>query len=194
MAACASCLTMGGTAGGRPARPPWIRGMERLDPPVEHLRQAGHRRHVGDRQAGLAQRARGATGRDQLEAGLQRARARSTRPALSDTDRSARRGTGMRRRAGSWSIRTRPPSTRQRPRAAGRRRAAAGGARRRGCAPEGSRSSDAWTTTGAWGTIGPPSSLASTRWTVTPVTVTPAASASSMAWARETPAAATDGR
>ena len=42
--------------------------MERLDPPVEHLREAGHRGDVGDRQAGLAQRPGGAAGRDELEA------------------------------------------------------------------------------------------------------------------------------
>ena len=42
--------------------------MERLDPTVEHLGEAGHGGHVGDRQSGLAQRPCRAAGRDQLEA------------------------------------------------------------------------------------------------------------------------------
>ena len=44
------------------------RGMERLDPAVEHLGEAGHGGHVGDRKAGLAKGPCRATGRDQLEA------------------------------------------------------------------------------------------------------------------------------
>ena len=42
--------------------------MERLDPSVEHLREAGHRRDVGHRQAGLAERPSGPAGRHELEA------------------------------------------------------------------------------------------------------------------------------
>ncbi len=43
-------------------------GVERLHPPVEHLREAGDRGHVGDRQPGLAEGPGGPTGRDELEA------------------------------------------------------------------------------------------------------------------------------
>ena len=43
--------------------------MERLHPPVEHLRKAGHGGDVGHRQAGVAQGAGGAAGRDELEPG-----------------------------------------------------------------------------------------------------------------------------
>ena len=39
-----------------------------LDPAVEHLRAAGHGRHVGHRQSGVAQRLRGPARRDELEA------------------------------------------------------------------------------------------------------------------------------
>ena len=39
-----------------------------LDSSVEHLRKAGNRRDVGDRQAGVPERAGGATGRDKLKA------------------------------------------------------------------------------------------------------------------------------
>ena len=41
--------------------------VERLDPPVEHLGEAGHGRDVGHRQAGLAQRPCRAAGRHELE-------------------------------------------------------------------------------------------------------------------------------
>ena len=43
--------------------------MERLDPSVEHLREAGHGRDVGHRQARLAERSSGPAGRHELEAG-----------------------------------------------------------------------------------------------------------------------------
>ena len=42
--------------------------MKRLDPAVEHLRKAGHVGDVGDLEPLLAQRARRAAGRDELEA------------------------------------------------------------------------------------------------------------------------------
>ena len=42
--------------------------VQRLDPAVEHLGEAGQRGDVAHRQAGRAQRRRGAAGRDQLDA------------------------------------------------------------------------------------------------------------------------------
>ena len=51
--------------GQDPAMDPRV---ERLDPPIEHLGEPGHRGDVGHRQPGVAQRPRGAAGRDQLEA------------------------------------------------------------------------------------------------------------------------------
>ena len=41
--------------------------VERLDAAVEHLREAGHGGHVGDRQPGVAERSSGAARRDELE-------------------------------------------------------------------------------------------------------------------------------
>ena len=41
--------------------------MQRLEPPVHHLGEAGDLRHVDDRKAGAAQRRRGAAGREELD-------------------------------------------------------------------------------------------------------------------------------
>ena len=100
---------------------------------------------------------------------------------MSDIESSARRGTGMppERRAveRSGGRPRRCPGCRRRPWPP---RAAAAGARPRGCAPRAMpRSSEGSTGTASWATMGPPSSVSSTRWTVTPVTATRAASASS---------------
>ena len=114
-----------------------------------------------------------------------RPRPRSARPALSETESSARRGTGTLASAiaGSRRARRAPAGTPSAPArrfatAAGRSRCSTGWIRSRSPA-----SSSSWRTgTASCATIGPPSSVASTRWTVTPVTATPAASASRTAW------------
>ena len=149
--------------------------MERLDPAVEHLREAGHGGDVGDRQAGVAQRPGRAAGRDELEAAARPARGpSSTRPVLSDTDRRARRGRGTAASARSRSSRTCRPSAatesapaRSRPTARGSRRCSTARIR----AWRVSSSSPGRIGTASWATIGPPSRVASTRWTVQPVTV-----------------------
>ncbi len=159
--------------------------MERLDPPVEHLREAGHGGDVGDRQAGVAQGPRGAPR-------SRRARSRGRR----GRDR-ARRGRSCRRRTaarGEGRGRARPRGQVQRHVAPvdgerlgeqrGRPPAAGAGARPpgsgRGASPRRRR---AGPRTGSWATIGPPSRVSSTRWTVQPVTGTPWASASPTACA-----------
>ena len=160
------------------SRPPWTRGMERLDPAVEHLREAGDRRDVRDREPGLAQGARRAAGADQLPAARDEAAGRaSARPVLSDTDRRARRGTGAPASTARGSTRGASGAVGRADRAGeqgGDRRAAAAGARRDGCGRAASpRRRRAGPSTASCATIGPPSSVASTRWTVTPVTATP---------------------
>ena len=105
----------------------------------------------------------------------------SARPVLSETESRARRAHAIFAEATAESIQTVRPSfsiesapARNRPTARGRR-----------------RYSTAWirsnsdfsvslgrTGTASWRMIGPPSSEESTKWTVTPVTLTPAASAS----------------
>ena len=77
--------------------------MERLDPPVEHLRGAGHRRHVGHRQAGVAQGAGRATGRDQLEAARDEAASEVDQPGLV-RDRQQRAPRDRDRRVGPCEI------------------------------------------------------------------------------------------
>ena len=114
-----------------------------------------------------------------------RPRPSSTRPVLSWTESSARRGTGMRASATAVSRRVRraPAPTVSAP--ASRAATAAGSSR---CSTGWIRSSSeassssGRTGTASWATIGPPSSVASTRCTVTPVTATPAARASRAPW------------
>ena len=162
--------------------------MERLDPPVEHLREPGHGGHVGDRQAGVAQRPGRAAGRDELEAAARPGpRPSSTSPVLSETDSSARRGRGT-RRVGAVEIERHAPAVRRDRERAGQEQR--DGPRQQpvldGADPvvEASpRRRRAGSATASWATIGPPSSVSSTRWTVQPVTVTPCASASATAWA-----------
>ena len=117
----------------------------------------------------LAQRARRAAGRDELEAEPGE-RASRRRP-----DRSCRRPRGA--LGAAAAARGGPVDARDRR----RRRAPARAATTRGS----SRCSTAWTraqqaiassslgrtATASWATIGPPSSVSSTRWTVTPVTL-----------------------
>ena len=89
-----AALAVGGLAriGQDPAVDPRV---ERLDPAVEHLGEAGHGGDVGHRQTGLAQRPCRAAGRHQLEAASPTSpAANAASPVLSDTDRSARRGRG----------------------------------------------------------------------------------------------------
>ena len=156
--------------------------MERLDPPVEHLRRAGHGRDVGDRQAGLAQRAC-------RPAGRHRARSRGpTRPAP-ELDQPGLVRDRQQRPSRDRDVPLGPCRSRRapgRPRSPTAPEASSATARGR------SRCSTAWirvgearprrrratTGTASWTTIGPPSSVWSTRWTVQPVTVTPCASAS----------------
>ena len=115
-----------------------------------------------------------------------RPRPSSTRPVLSDTESSARRGVGIVASARARSITTwrssvvsdRAPATASAT-TRGRRRCSTAWIRPRSVAS----SSPGRIGTASWATIGPPSSVASTRWTVTPVTATPAASASRIACA-----------
>ena len=157
--------------------------VERLDPAVEHLREPGHRGHVGHRQAGVAQRPRRAAGRDQLEAAGDEAAAELHQTGLvRDRQQSAARDGDARVRAGEVhghapAVDDQRVGQQQRDRArqqpvldradpvveAGRRRRRAG------------------SSTASCATIGPPSSVASTRWTVQPVTAAPCASASATA-------------
>ena len=85
--------------------------MERLDPPVEHLRRPGHGGHVGHRQARVAQGPRRATGRHELEAARDEP-ATERRPARSCPRPTAARGagSGRARRPGARSSATRRPS------------------------------------------------------------------------------------
>ena len=114
-----------------------------------------------------------------------RPRPKSTSPALSETDSSARRGTGIAAsaRTGSNDARRSPDATVSAPAssaatALGSSRCSTGWIR----ASSESSVSPARTGTASWATIGPPSRVSSTRWTVTPVTATPAASASRAPW------------
>ena len=75
--------------------------VERLDPAVEHLGEAGHRGHVGHRQAGVAQRPRRAAGRDELEPAGDEAAAQVDQPGLvRDGQQRAARDGDARVRAG----------------------------------------------------------------------------------------------
>ena len=56
--------------------------MEGLDPAIEHLRGAGHGRHVGDRQAGVAERTGGPAGRHELESVADEAAPELDQPGL----------------------------------------------------------------------------------------------------------------
>ena len=163
--------------------------VEGLDPAVEHLRRTRsrppRRSPAGRRRAARAPSRRSTPARSR---GPDEARREgTTSPVLSETDRSARRGTGTARSA-PGEVRApragRPARPRRRRRAAAPRPAAGAGARRPGSGRGGvATSSPGRTATASWATIGPPSSVASTRWTVQPVTVTPWASASATAWA-----------
>ena len=65
-------------------------GMQCLDPPVEHFREAGHLRHLGDRESGLRQGARRAAGRDQRDAARhERPRERRQPRLVADRDQRA---------------------------------------------------------------------------------------------------------
>ena len=151
--------------------------MERLHPAVEHLGEARHGGDVRDRQARLAEGSRRAAGRDELEPVADEA------PARTPPGRSCRRPRGAR---GAGRAATRPPPPR-RSRRAGRRLATSTAPARSSATARGSsRCSTAlirsWSVASSspgedrdrlLGTIGPPSSVSSTRWTVAPVTATP---------------------
>ena len=158
--------------------------VERLDPAVEHLREAGDGGDVGHRQAGVAQRARRATGRDELEPASDEAAAELDQAGLvrDRQQRATRVGIAASARSRSTATRRPPDGTDARRRARARRPAAAAGARPPGSGRgASSRRRRAGPATASWATIGPPSRVASTRWTVQPVTFTPWASASSTA-------------
>ena len=170
--------------GEQPAVDPRVEG---LDPAVEHLR-ASRSRRPRPSPAGPASRSARAVPPVETSSKPRatRPRPRSARPALSDTDSSARRGTGSAR---VGARRGRSPRGARRParHAPASSSATARGSRRcstawiRACSA--SSSSPGRTGTASWATIGPPSSVASTRWTVTPVTATPCARASRTACA-----------
>ena len=88
--------------------------MERLDPAVEHLGEAGHVGNVGHLETCLAHGAGRAAGRDELEAEAGQARREGRQAALVGhrDERSARRGTSA---ASCRSIATRPSTTLMRP-------------------------------------------------------------------------------
>ena len=113
------------------------------------------------------------------------ARPNAASPVLSLADRSARLGVGRARSAAAASIVVRRPSMATTPVPA-RSSATARGSNRCSAALIRSwsvvSSSVEVIATGSWRRIGPPSSVASTRWTVQPVTRTPWASASRTAW------------
>ena len=107
----------------------------------------------------------------------------SASPDLSLTDSRARRGVGNARSAAVTSTMVTRPSIGTAP---ARASATARGSSRcsialiRPCSD--ASSSPGAIVTASWRTIGPPSSVASTTWTVQPVTFTPWASASRTAW------------
>ena len=163
-------------------RPPWIARMERLDPAVEHLRDAGDGGDVGHRQAGVAQRrapcrrstparSRGRRGpRPSVdEPGLVRDRQQRA-PRRRDARRRPARGRARRRPS------ARPSSAPARSSATARGSSRCSTARIRSWRV--ASSSPGRIGTASWATIGPPSSVASTRWTVQPVTAHAVASAS----------------
>ena len=166
----------------RPAVDPRVQG---LDPAVEHLRAAGHGRDIGHGQARLAQRPRRPAGRDQLEAAGDEPAAEIHESGLvrNRQQRAARHRNDARPRARDRSS-TRRPSTAI---ASASSNATARGSSRCSTARirawSVSASSPGRIGTASWATIGPPSSVASTRWTVHPVTATPCARASRTAWA-----------
>ena len=156
--------------------------MQRLDPPVEHLRAAGHGRDVGHGQTGIAQRPGGPAGRHQLEPARDEAASEVDEAGLvgDRQQRAAWRRDARRRRDPGRSSTWRPSGA-----------TATAPARSSATTCGSSRCSTAWmrsrsarssspgrTGTASWATIGPPSSVSSTRWIVTPVTRTPCASAS----------------
>ena len=95
-------------------------GMERLDPPVEHLRRTRYRRDVRHGQARVAERAGGAAGRDELEAGRDEASSEVDEPGLvrHGQERSTRNRDGRLRSVdveadGPLTVRRRGDSARQ---------------------------------------------------------------------------------
>ena len=136
--------------------------VEGLDPAVEHLREPGHGRDVGDRQSGVAQRARRAARRDELEAARDEA-ARKVDEAGLVGDRQE--GASRRRRARRRGCRRGPRATVE-----GRSRCSTAWIR----SWSARSSSPAMTGTASWARIGPASRSAVTTWTVHPVTRTPA--------------------
>ena len=161
--------------GEEPAVDPRV---ERLDPAVEHLRGAGHRGHVGHRQAGVAQRPGGAAGRHELEPARDEPAAELHQAGLvrHRQEGAARDGDGAHRprpgRCVVWrpSSATRTAPATSRPTMRGSSRCSTAWMRVAQARPRRRRAGPA---TASWATIGPPSRVASTRWTVTPVTATP---------------------
>ena len=146
-------------------------GVQRLDAALEHLRDTGDRLDPGDRQAELLEERGGPRRRDQLDAALvQTMREAVSRPVLSETDMRAR------------PTRTTPVYSEIRPSAiartvSGRSRCSTAWIRARKVARRSSYS----TGMRSCARTGPVSTPPSTTNTVTPVSRTPAASASSRA-------------
>ena len=161
------------------------RRVERLHPAVEDLREARDRADVGHRQAGVAQRPGRAAGRDELEADGRRRPAAELDEAglVADREERAARRRQCRVGAGRRRATCRRPSTSTAPASSS---ATARGSSRCSTALIRSwsvaSSSPARDGDGLLRTIGPPSSVSSTTWTVQPVTFAPCASASRTAW------------
>ena len=85
--------------------------MERLDPPVEHLRRPGHGGHVGHRQSRVAQGARRATGGHELEAAGDEPAAERHQPRLV-RDRQQRAPRGRDRGVGPAEVQRDPTAVR----------------------------------------------------------------------------------
>ncbi len=86
--------------------------VERLDPAVEHLREPGHGGHVGHRQPGVAERAGGAAGRHELEAGQHEPRAEVGESGLV-RDRQQRAARDRQGRVGTIDIEDDPAPVRR---------------------------------------------------------------------------------
>ncbi len=159
--------------------------VQRLHPPVEHLGEARDGRDVGDRQAGLAERPGGPAGADQLEASRDEPRAEVREPGLvRDREKRTPRPRQGGHRAGGIDRHARSVHRQRTAQEQGDRpgqepvldrvepiEESPPRPRRDGRPPP------------PRGRSAPPSSDASTRCTVTPVTAAPAASASRTACA-----------
>src|SRR5690606_2394635 len=145
------------------------RRVQRLDPPVQALREGRHVLHPGDRDTGRGERGRGGTGGDDLHAGGVQGPGQFVQPPLVvHTDQGA-----PDRSPGHGMVTFLPvmvqPSRTSRPTTATSWRRSATWMR----SVRVSTVSSSSTGTATWATIGPVSTPASTKNRVAPVTFTP---------------------